>query len=372
MEYKFINLFRALAAFWVVIAHCFIWSGWYGFILNPKIAVDLFMIISGYLMTANAFYKHSTEPLNLNENKIKFWLRRFFRLAPSYYFSLFLAVILSQYFLEGYHELQNISPEKWKNTIIYNPLRIDYSIENVLLHLTFLFGLHPAWSFSTFLPDWSLSLEMQFYLIFPILFTFLGTKNLLKKSLLIGIGCFIMGVFIKKYFGYYEPSLIIIKLNYFIVGILSFYFINNKIEDKGKIIFLIVVFSLVSMDMSYGYQLILLPIILLLFIYLGKNEKLSNEENNFFKILLESKFIKFTSDMSYAVYLFHGFFISLFGLIISNIQKYYILQLNERVFFMVVFVVTLSYLFAYVIFIFIEKPGINLGKIVIAKYTKKK
>lgn len=48
-EYLFINFYRAFAAFLVVLAHCMIWSGWEGFVLNPKIAVVLFMIISGYL-----------------------------------------------------------------------------------------------------------------------------------------------------------------------------------------------------------------------------------------------------------------------------------------------------------------------------------
>ena len=46
-EFAFINLFRAIAAFWVLAAHCMIWGGWYGVPLpSAKIAVDLFMMIS--------------------------------------------------------------------------------------------------------------------------------------------------------------------------------------------------------------------------------------------------------------------------------------------------------------------------------------
>ncbi len=64
VEFKFINFYRALAAFWVLCAHCVIWGGgkdmWCP---SPKIAVDLFMVISGFLMTANAASRAAREPM---------------------------------------------------------------------------------------------------------------------------------------------------------------------------------------------------------------------------------------------------------------------------------------------------------------------
>jgi len=170
-DYAFIVLFRGMAALLVLVCHCVIWAGWHGIRnFNAKIAVDVFMIISGFLMTAGAHIRNREEPLYLVQNWARFWLRRFVRLAPAYYLSLGLAVVLGPWFLGGYREWQSLNPLTWTGTTVYDPARIDYSITNILLHLSFLVGLHPTYSFSTFLPDWSLSLEMQFYAVFPCLF----------------------------------------------------------------------------------------------------------------------------------------------------------------------------------------------------------
>ena len=57
--------FVGLRAFWVLTAHCMIWGDWYGIpIPSAKIAVDLFMMISGYLMTANAFAREQFDVPN--------------------------------------------------------------------------------------------------------------------------------------------------------------------------------------------------------------------------------------------------------------------------------------------------------------------
>ena len=113
-NYKFINFFRAIAAFWVLLAHCMIWGGWYGIPLpSAKIAVDLFMVISGFLMASTNIDKNGSSMLLDFRSWIYFWIKRFFRLAPAYYLSLFLAIISSDYFLAGYKLLQNLNPTIW-------------------------------------------------------------------------------------------------------------------------------------------------------------------------------------------------------------------------------------------------------------------
>ncbi|MGZ4971449.1 MAG: acyltransferase family protein, partial [Limisphaerales bacterium] len=47
----FLDGLRGGAALWVLVAHCMIWGGWYGVpVPSPKIAVDIFMVVSGFLM----------------------------------------------------------------------------------------------------------------------------------------------------------------------------------------------------------------------------------------------------------------------------------------------------------------------------------
>ena len=105
-------------------------GGWYGIPLpSPKIVVDLFMMISGYLMAANACARNHFEPLATPRNWLRFWLRRFFRIAPAYYLSLALAIAASSYFLVGYEELQNLNPAKWHAGRVYDPAKTRRSPE---------------------------------------------------------------------------------------------------------------------------------------------------------------------------------------------------------------------------------------------------
>jgi peptidoglycan/LPS O-acetylase OafA/YrhL len=157
-----------------------------------------------------------SEPVNW----LKFWTRRFFRIAPAYYLSLLTAVCLGEYFLGGYEALQELNPERWVAGGVYDPGRIDYSLRNMIYHVTFAFGLHPTYSFSTFLPDWSLSLEMQFYFAFPALWLILRRVGSPYAALVVGIAAFIVGVEVSQRVHFYEPSLLLFKLNYFIAGML--------------------------------------------------------------------------------------------------------------------------------------------------------
>jgi peptidoglycan/LPS O-acetylase OafA/YrhL len=371
-EIKFINLFRALAAFWVLTAHCMIWGGWHGLPLpSPKIAVDLFMIISGYLMTANAVEREKKESLTKLRNQIRFWLRRFFRIAPAYYLSLFVAVVTKSYFLSGYQKLQNLNPEKWSANFIYDPKRIEYTFKNIFIHVSFLFGVHPTWSFSTFLPDWSLSLEMQFYVVFPALILFFTSNDLMLFSTVIGLSAFAFGVFINNFAGYYEPSLLLFKLNYFITGILAFHILNSISEMKKSIGLILTAYILVSLDVRYKWQWPVLPLLLSIFLYIGWLEKVARAPR-WLRILLNNKLVQFASNASYGVYLFHGFFISAFGLILYNFSNLLSLSPTWRVLLMLIFVTSGAYVTAYIVFRWIESPGIAFGKLVIRRFVSLK
>src|SRR3569623_643732 len=171
-EFSFIKPFRALAAFWVVTAHCFQWWGAYvpAYFQHPKMSVDLFMIISGYLMAAHAFARDAYEPMTEAKSWLRFWMRRFFRVAPAYYLTLTLIILLSSPVLSGYQTLIHMMYGNMMVGTHYDPALVRYTPDNNLMHVSFLFGLFPSYASSTYLPDWSLSLEMQFYFAFPLLF----------------------------------------------------------------------------------------------------------------------------------------------------------------------------------------------------------
>lgn len=361
-EFAFINLFRAIAAFWVLAAHCMIWGGWYGVPLpSAKIAVDLFMMISGYLMAANAIARSHFEPLTTSRNWLRFWLRRFFRLAPAYYLSLAFVVASSSYFLDGYQALQLLNPAQWPAGGPYDPAQIEYSLDNILLHLSFLFGLHPKYSFSTFLPDWSLSLEMQFYFVFPALFLLMNRAGSIKVALLVGIPVFIIGYQINRLLHYPEPSMLLLKLNYFIAGILLFQFLQTGLSRRRRCALAVSAVVLVSLEFKYRSELIVLPVLLLSMMSLGWLEAV-NRTPPAISRFVNSRFVRFASDSSYCVYLFHGLFISACGLIIADDPELLALTPPHRVGVMLVFVSAAAYLTAFVVYRLVELPGIQFGK----------
>jgi peptidoglycan/LPS O-acetylase OafA/YrhL len=368
-EFAFIKCFRAIAALWVLSAHCMIWGGWYGIPLpSGKIAVDLFMMISGYLMAANASARNDYEPLTNFRNWLRFWLRRFFRLAPAYYLSLAIAIASSRYFLVGYQKLQSLNPGIWPAGDVYDPARIEYTLSNIMLHLSFLFGLHPTYSFSTFLPDWSLSLEMQFYLVFPALLLVTQRLGLIRSTLFIGLSALICGLGISRTIHYYEPSLLFFKLNYFLAGILLFRFLAIDTNNRRRLGLALCAILLVCIDLQYRMQLVVLPVLLLAMLMLGWLEA-THRTPKIMSSIINGRIIRFASDTSYGVYLFHGFFISVSGLIISSQQNLLALLPWQRVLFLFVFVTLSAYLTAYLSFRIIESPGIRLGRRAIEKFT---
>lgn len=364
-EYAFIHLFRATAAFWVLVEHCMVWGGWYGLPIPPaKIGVDLFMMISGFLMAANATARGTFEPLTCARNRTRFWLRRYFRIAPAYYLSLALAVVTSAFFLGGYQELQKLNPSQWAAGSVYDPARFEYSAGNIFLHLSFLFGLHPTHSFSTFLPDWSLSLEMQFYVAFPALYLAMRKWGCVKAALGIGLPVFALGVAIASRVFYYEPSLLFFKLNYFLAGMVLHQALAESAAGRRRFALAATALLLVSIDQRYGRFAVVPPLLLLGMLVLGRLEE-TRRTPAWIARGINSRLVRFASDTSYGVYLFHGFLISTSGWIISGNSSLLALSPAHRVLFMFGFVISVAYPLAYLVYRWVELPGIRLGKQVI-------
>jgi peptidoglycan/LPS O-acetylase OafA/YrhL len=190
VETGFLNGIRAIAAFWVLSAHCMIWGGWYGLpIPDPKIAVDLFMILSGFLMAHTMDERTSPQTPKHPRPWLEFYVRRFFRIAPAYYLSLGLAVVLAPIFLGGYAQFQDLNPAQWVGNTTYDPRLTHYDLTNIAMHVSFLFGLIPRYAASTMLPDWSLGLEMQFYAAFPIIFAAARKYGVFGTCLALAVIC---------------------------------------------------------------------------------------------------------------------------------------------------------------------------------------
>ena len=156
---------RALAALLVVVFHA-------KFLPGGFIGVDIFYVISGYLITGLILREiNETGKLNLG----KFYQRRIKRLLPTSVFVLFVTAIVGFFVLP--------------------PITRDVLGRDIFAAATYSSNYFFAWwqndyqnlnaTPSPFIHYWSLAVEEQFYLIWPIFILFLSRIG--KRAIFLGI-----------------------------------------------------------------------------------------------------------------------------------------------------------------------------------------
>ncbi len=340
---------RGLMALWVLVAHCQIWSGVTSFrVPDPKMAVDVFMILSGFLMSHQARVRNFG---GLPGETVTFWVRRFFRIAPVYYVILATVFLFHGLFAAGAFGLQELNRARWPIDSAYAPNRIIFDTKSLFAHLTFIFGLIPKYSYSTFTGDWSIGLEMQFYALFPVLWLTLRRFKViwvvLGSILLFRISAhFVAGRFT-------EPSFLPLKVHIFIAGMLLYEasYIFRKDERRGVTVLLGTV--LLCSFASVPAMVILAIVAIFAFVNLENYRAVA-----LIKDSLSGRVGKFFGDVSYDVYLLHSLVICLLGLVTLPGNPEF------RFLVMLLVVAPTSYLLAFIAHKLIEGPGIELGKTV--------
>lgn len=358
-DLAFINAFRAFAALWVLVAHCLIWGGWSPFAVPPpKIAVDLFMLLSGFLMAHNAVGREALEPLSTPKGRMCFWLRRFFRLAPAYYLALALAIVLGDTYLDGYRALRDASPGL-RVAIRPGLLAVDSSPESLLLHVSFLFGLHPVLASSTTLPDWSLTLEMQFYLAFPLIWLACRRFGPITAALVLSGMALVLSVAVSTLVEFREPSLLVFKLRYFMAGMLIFHAVRARGARLAALS--VVAVALCAYEPTYGRQAVILPALAVLMLAAGVAEQ-RRALPLAVSAVLGSRAVRVASDISYGVYLFHGFWLAGAGMLLVGVPLG-----PTRLLALLAVVLPGACLTGWLVHRFVETPGIALGRRAISR-----
>ncbi|MDW7783331.1 acyltransferase family protein [Morganella morganii] len=181
MRSNVVDYYRALAVTLVSIYHIHMGLGegsfdlHYGFNLyaplgNGWVGVGLFFIISGYCMGMS-----TTRDLNDGitfKKFIRYLMKRFFRIAPAYYISILVWFVLINYF-----------------SVIKKPT--DFL--DIITHITFIHNLIPETIYTINGVYWSIGVEMQFYVLLPVIISIVTT---LSKRFFFLFLCVITTVFI--------------------------------------------------------------------------------------------------------------------------------------------------------------------------------
>lgn len=151
--YRYLDGLRCLSVFWVILIHLkFHGNRAFEFVAGHGwMGVDMFFVISGFLITGILLREHGgTGRISLSN----FYARRFLRIWPAYY--LLLATLMALALCGvGSDAPVVLSTIKWPAIYLTNAYAGYHRTETVAC-----------------LISWSLSLEEQFYLVWPLLLFF--------------------------------------------------------------------------------------------------------------------------------------------------------------------------------------------------------
>jgi len=206
--------------------------------LGGNYGVVFFFILSGFLITYLLFIENEKKGIHL----LKFYLRRFFRIWPLYYFTLFIGFLVFPFVLfclnSPYSESAHLS---YYLCFATNFEHIYYSEpENGILGV-----------------QWSVAIEEQFYLFWPLLFLIMKKIRLFIVFILIYLISDFFYILQENESIKYYHSLSNIRFLAFggIIAYLALYFNSSilKILNKlpKKLNFLVYLISLIALFYSH-------------------------------------------------------------------------------------------------------------------------
>jgi peptidoglycan/LPS O-acetylase OafA/YrhL len=315
---KDINFLRALSVVSVIIYHIdksLLPGGWLG--------VDIFFFISGYLISSTII----NELKNNNFQFRNFYLKRIKRILPALLSTLIFTIPFA-FFLLPPRELYLYINSFQSSLLFYSNLYF----ENLDFYNS------PSTKFFPLLHMWSLSVEEQFYIIFPFVLFFIFKFR--KNSTFIYIVVFsVLSLFLNSLdIGNLVFYQIQFRIWEFLFGVI-FMFLESRISFKKNnkyIGIFIIFFSFIFFDDSIINNFYTKLICLIgVFLYL-----INSNENRLIFFLNNNKFIQQIGLISFSLYLFHQpifVFFRIYDTNINNVSSFTYIGL-------VIFLYVISYL----------------------------
>lgn len=318
------------------------------FLPSGFIGVDIFFVISGFLVSSIIYEKISSGYFNI----FQFWLNRIRRIIPAIFFLIIIVNLIGAFVL-----LPNDYFDLGRST-----LSQLFFLSNIYFFLkTGYFDLPIA--NKPLLNLWSLSIEEQYYLIAPLIIILLFNKKFFKSFIvLIFILSFVLCIIYSQDNSLYAFFLLPFRIWEFTLGTillycciklknLNIYF--STIISLAGIILLLISLVIISPNSFYPSYYAFLPCIATFLIIL------SNYKNkNFFGKILSFKFFVFIGLISYSIYLWHW----------PIITYYKYIKIEEIHFYDYLILITLIFLVSFLAYYFFENP-IRKKKILTSNYS---
>lgn len=347
---------RALALFGVMIEHFLPESIYGSFLSSWKPAfplewgsgVTLFFVLSGFLITGILLRCRNISPTkqSIGFTIQRFYIRRFLRIFPIYYLTLAVAVIIFEKVRSDFF---------WHLTYTTNVMVFVQGFDEYATHF------------------WTLAIEEQFYLVWPLVIFLLPEKQLLKA---IFITITLSPLF--RFIGYYGLGLSPIQIGVLplasldalgLGALLAFYTHNYdqfKYAKRNLCKFglwvclpLLIFFTMVSFTFQGTILLntLIKPTILAIFFVWLVNGA-AKGFSGFSGRVLELKPLVFIGKISYGIYIYHNFMNPIYGILSWHLN----LPDSIPLWLVVILKVMASFAIAIPSWFLIEKPINNLKK----------
>lgn len=290
---KNVDGIRGIAIFLVVMYHFFP-----EFIPNGFIGVDIFFVISGYLIQGML----NRENFGLSW----FYANRVKRIFPG------LIVIFTTFIIVTYFTLLE---DEYKEFYKYLNLSTEFKLNYYLANENSYFD-HDNYK-KLLLHIWSLCVEIHYYFIWPILFILIRKNKIIKENIfyillaLISLSIYIHNSIDNKIFSFYLSHN---RLWEFIIGAISYnffiskYFKYRNLSLYGSILILLSLFFINEKN-NYPGLISIIPILGTILIIIDKNDSI------FSRLTITNIFNINLGRISYEMYLWHWPLISLYNIV---------------------------------------------------------
>lgn len=284
---------RALAVITVVFFHL-------GNLPNGYLGVDVFFVISGFLITGILFRDFINDRYSIKE----FYVKRIRRIIPLVLLINLLALILGYFFM---------LPDDYEN-LAQSVVATNFFSNNILQYIT----VGDYWDvineYKPLMHTWSLGIEEQYYILFPLIFLFINKK---KKSLVnLMLILTILSLFVFLITKNESSKFYLLPTRFFeisIGGIIALISSDLKKNSLISNISLVILCMILFFDIGIGNDLnIIVTIISTASIILFNNE--NSVANRF----LSCKPIVFIGTISFSFYMWHQLILSFYRYIYST------------------------------------------------------
>ena len=252
---------------------------------NGYLGVDIFFVISGFVITKSLLQKLDSNFINFYKN---FIIKRFRRIYPVLIFVILIFLVLI-----NFYDLR-------ANNTFLTGLTSLFAFSNIYLYSQLNEYFSDISSYNSFLHTWSLGVEEQFYVIFPVIYFLLIRNKKLFKIFLIAFISLSVYFFTNEYASNFSSAYYLPQFRFWEIA-------------SGSLIALLPRYRI-----SLIQNLNLLFLVGLLFINIGNNPLLHigvvlstsifillYDSNTFLDKPLESVLVNKVGLLSYSMYLIH-------------------------------------------------------------------